>query len=549
VRLFRAGEEVTDVWDIFRTNVRLSTLVEMDLRGLVAGCHFANERIAAVIDSVGEETFKESMAAIRELTEAEMRRRIGLLADGVYRSTSWTEFGQDFYEVPCTLTVDGDRLVFDYDGAAPQTDHFFNSKPYIIASELALMLSQHMASDLPYNDGIFASFELSCPEGTIVNAKPPAPIGAAHMHVGLNAAGVAMSALHLAFGASPESPNHRRLATAGGESAIGNQVWSWTLPDGTTDAFIALDGNWVGAGAGAGHDGMDLGSGAIGVDQEGSFADIEVLESWFPLLFLERRTRPGTDGAGRMRAGGGNQFSFRPHGIDRMNGTLFGMRRWLPLQGLAGGRPGSCAEFVVHRADGSTEIVDVNVSGIKVDDGEWFQIRLPNGGGFGDQLDRNPTAVLADVLQGRFNADEAESVYGVIIDGDAFDADATVHRRNEMRQRRLDRADPAPKPIDTESAQTGHNGGDLPLYPGVVQRGNVAYAEESGTPLAVAPDHWTDGCPVIEERRWEDGRPDVVYRTFLDPGSGRALHVEASLAEVPRSFLVSPARWSAAAVS
>ena len=41
VRLFRAGVEQTDVFDIFRNNIRMSQLVEMDLRGLVAGCHFA----------------------------------------------------------------------------------------------------------------------------------------------------------------------------------------------------------------------------------------------------------------------------------------------------------------------------------------------------------------------------------------------------------------------------------------------------------------------------------------------------------------------------
>ena len=41
---------------------------------------------------------------------------------------------------------------------------------------------------------MFAPFELRCPEGTIVNARPPAPIAAAHMHVALNAANVALTA-------------------------------------------------------------------------------------------------------------------------------------------------------------------------------------------------------------------------------------------------------------------------------------------------------------------------------------------------------------------
>ena len=81
----------------------------------------------------------------------------------------------------------------------------------------------------------------------------------------------------------------------------------------------------------------------------------------------------------------------------------------------------------------------------------------------------------------------------------------------------------------------------------MAQRGNLAYAEESGQVLAESPHHWTDGCPVLEERRWPDGGPDVVFRTYLDPLTGRALHVEVALADGPRSFAVNPRRWTDAA--
>jgi len=37
----------------------------------------------------------------------------------------------------------------------------------------------------------------------------------------------------------------------------------------------------------------------------------------------------------------------------------------------------------------------------------------------------------------------------------------------------------------------------------------------------------------------------VVFRTYLDPGSGRALHVEVAVAGEPCCFEVSPTRWTA----
>ena len=51
-----------------------------------------------------------SLTAIRDLTEAEFRRRILKIADGTYKSTSWTEYHTEFYKIPCTLTVAGAQI-------------------------------------------------------------------------------------------------------------------------------------------------------------------------------------------------------------------------------------------------------------------------------------------------------------------------------------------------------------------------------------------------------------------------------------------------------
>lgn len=540
VRLFREGEEVTDVWDLLRTNVRMAELVEMDLRGLVAGAHFASQRVSDAIEQTGVETFVNSLAALRELTESEMRRRISLIEDGSYRSSSWTEFHEEFYKLPCTLIVEDGALTFDFTGASPQCDHFFNSKPYIIAAELVVMIANLLAPDLPFNEGVFAPVTLRCPERSIVNCEPPAPISAAHMHVALNAASVGMEALMLALGASRDSPQHEFLGGASWESAIGAQLWSWPLPNGQNEAFLALDGQWAGGSAGALRDGNDHGRNTVGPPVEASYPDIEVLESWFPLLFLERSTRGSADGAGAHRAGGGNQFSFRPHGVPAITGTAFGMRRWLPLQGFAGGRPGACNDFVIHRKDGSTETLDVSSSGAVVNEGDWYRISIASGGGYGDPLGRDPSLVERDFRRGRIDGEQARKAYGVVPD----DSEATVQLREKMRQDRLSKAEPAAKPVPPETPLPDDV--PQPLYPGILQIGSIAVAEQSGTPLAAAPDHWTQGCPILVERRWTDGEPDVEYRTWLDPVTGIALHVEASLAGEERGFHVEPFRWTRA---
>jgi N-methylhydantoinase B len=175
-------------------------------------------------------------------------------------------------------------------------------------------------------------------------------------------------------------------------------------------------------------------------------------------------------------------------------------------------------------------------------------MRLACGGGFGDALDRDPEAVAVDVATGRFSAEDADRIYGTVLAaGGSVDTTATAARRDALRRDRLARATPALRPQGDRRVPDAGDAPVFPLYPGIVQQGNLAYAEESGQVLAEAPAHWTDGCPVLEERRWPEGGPDVVFRTYLDPLVGRALHVEVALADGPRSFEVNPRRWTEAA--
>jgi N-methylhydantoinase B len=129
----------------------------------------------------------------------------------------------------------------------------------------------------------------------------------------------------------------------------------------------------------------------------------------------------------------------------------------------------------------------------------------------------------------------------VVAVGGAVDPSATEAGRADLRAARLAAAQPAARSL-TDLPPLVVDGGIVPLYPGVVQRGAVAYAEASGAPLAVAPDHWTDGCPVLVEHLRATG-PDVVTRTYLDPNTGRALHTEVALDGAPRTFDTFPARW------
>ena len=73
--------------------------------------------------------------------------------------------------------------------------------------------------------------------------------------------------------------------------------------------------------------------------------------------------------------------------------------------------------------------------------GDRVWVRTPGGGGYGDPLERRPDAVFEDVRLGRYTADQAAALYGVVIaeDGDggsSVDAVATEEMRAGMRSSR-----------------------------------------------------------------------------------------------------------------
>jgi N-methylhydantoinase B len=238
-------------------------------------------------------------------------------------------------------------------------------------------------------------------------------------------------------------------------------------------------------------------------------------------------------------------MGFSPHGTDRLVGAMLGMRRWLPLEGAAGGMPGACTRFLIRRADGSVDEVATHASGVTIEPGDTFEFHCANGGGFGDPLDRELASVHEDILLGRLTRAEAEETYGLRFDAHGRpDAAASSARRTEMLADRLDRATPARTSAEATSA--AGTAPRLPLYVGVVNEGGTAIAEESGAVLARSPAHWTDGCPVLIDVRPEGG-PEVHVRSYLDPKTGKILYAEVALASEARGFDSSPLHWTDAA--
>ncbi len=159
---------------------------------------------------------------------------------------------------------------------------------------------------------------------------------------------------------------------------------------------------------------------------------VEVDEQRYPIHVFEQRLLPDTEGSGRRRGGLGCRVAYGPK--QRPMTIAYSVEaHYNPPRGVRGGHDGQPTN--VWKEDAGGERVEVPLVGaIELEPGERIVSISSSGGGYGNPLEREPTLVLEDVLEGWVSRERALAVYGVVIrDDDTVDEQATAERRGAQR--------------------------------------------------------------------------------------------------------------------
>jgi N-methylhydantoinase B len=154
---------------------------------------------------------------------------------------------------------------------------------------------------------------------------------------------------------------------------------------------------------------------------------IEDIESHLPLRVNRYELRDLSPSKGEWRGGIGSvrEFAFLSDGAFSVEGEGHKYRPW----GFAGGEDGSTAGLSLLTARGGETALPSKVPYRAASRGDRLVATGPNGGGYGNPLERDPEAVLRDMLDGYISAEQAQTDYGVVIRGRALDAAATAALR------------------------------------------------------------------------------------------------------------------------
>jgi N-methylhydantoinase B len=112
-------------------------------------------------------------------------------------------------------------------------------------------------------------------------------------------------------------------------------------------------------------------------------------------------------------------------------------RAKVPPWGLFGGQPGKPSRGEI-RKPGEPPIVGTSLRSVRVPAGTRVTTINNGGGGYGDPLERDLSAIQWDLRQGYVSRAAAEADYGVVFDGQGgIDAGASERNRARLRGARV----------------------------------------------------------------------------------------------------------------
>jgi N-methylhydantoinase B len=451
LKLVDRGNLRQDVWDTLLNMVRGPEMVALDLRSMIACNNVAKDRMVALVEKYGLPTFQETCKSLVTQSESRLRERLRELPDGSWQSRQYFDVKGEVYKVLLKMTKKDDELTFDFTGSSPQSKYSVNCTKWASLGGLFAPLFPLLCYDITWNEGVIRPIKVIAPEGSIVNCTKPSPVSVATVGAiqSVNNAACTTIAKMLA------SHDKYEDQTSAVWHANHFAVFMFGKNQRGGDAIGILTETFAGAGgARTFADGVDIG-GEI-PNPISRMANVETVEAMFPVRYLFRRRLKDSGGGGEFRGGTGGEIALVPHDAPDggMHYVLSGKGSKFPQsEGLNGGNPGALNYYVwVHSDDskashncfsqslssipGEKESISWGVFPLMGNDALY--VRWNGGGGVGDSLDREPSAVLSDVINSLISPEAAKEIYGVVISNNLVDEAKTIELRNSLKSERVD---------------------------------------------------------------------------------------------------------------
>jgi N-methylhydantoinase B len=389
VKLMRRGVMNADVLAMLLNNVRTPEEREGDLGAQIAACHTGAERLREVCSRYGVERARRAASDLLDYSEELMRAFLQLVPAGEYCAEDFLD-GDGISDHPIKIAVSvkvwGRKNVWDrvsdpvarrrraappmvsvdFNGSDPQVEGSVNAVAAITYSACFYVFRCLLAEDVPAAAGLMRPIQVIAPEGTIVNARPPAAVAGGNVETSQRIVDVVLRALAQAL------PDRIPAAASG----TMNNLTIGGMDPSTHEPFAYYETIAGGMGARPGKPGV---SGVHTHMTNSLNTPAEALEYAYPLRVRRYSLRPNSGGNGKFRGGDGIVREIEV--LTDCEVTMLADRRSRGPWGLAGGADGAPGKTFITRHDGSVEPMPAKFS-TRLRRGERITIQTPGGGGW-----------------------------------------------------------------------------------------------------------------------------------------------------------------------
>lgn len=387
VLLARGGAVQQDVMQLVLANVRTPQEREGDLGAQIASCNTGIRRLEEVCARYGLVRVHRATQELQQYAEQMTRTLLASLPPGEYSAEDFLD-DDGITDRPVRIAVSiriglaGARrktgyrdalITIDFTGSDAQVEGSINAVEAITYSACFYVFRCLLAENVPAAAGIMRPIRVIAPEGTVVNARPPAAVAGGNVEMSQRIVDTLFRALAQA------APNLIPAASSGtmNNLTIGGLFPADHVRAGEPFAYYETIGGGMGA-----RPTLDGISGVHTHMTNSLNTPAEALEYAYPFRVTRYSLRRGSGGAGSTCGGDGIVRELEL--LCDADVTLLADRRKRRPYGLHGGSDGAAGVNIAIRNDGSELPLPAKGS-VRLKRGDRVRIESPGGGGWGRQ--------------------------------------------------------------------------------------------------------------------------------------------------------------------
>lgn len=375
LKLVERGQLNDGVMQLLLANVRTAEERAGDLRAQLAANTKGVERLLEVINRYGPAEVSHYMAGLLQYAERMTRALLAGLPDGVYEFIDYLDddgIDPDPIKIAVKITIQGDEAQVDFSNSALQVKGSVNSVYAVTLSATLYVFRALIGLDIPANSGCLAPLSLIAPEGTVVNARPPAAVAGGNVETSQRITDVLLGALAQA------APSRVPAASQGTMNNV--LIGGWDPEEQRAYTYYETIGGGMGAGA------SGPGADAIQCHMTNTLnTPVEALEYAYPFRVKRYEILRGSGGEGQTS--GGDGLCREIELLYEAQVTLLSDRRRLAPYGLAGGQSGQPGRNTLIR-HGQRVALPAKTTQI-LQPNDIICIETPGGGGYGKKTAGN----------------------------------------------------------------------------------------------------------------------------------------------------------------